>query len=82
MQKLQPQILREVEDLANQIVNTETSIQIARLAAADLGLGSNGAFNLLRKHLVLAYCQGYVLGRRASKTRIILPPVADLHKQS
>lgn len=73
-----PTIQRDAENLANQLINTEPMIEVARLAAKDVGVVNTQAFNNLRKHLTLCYAQGYIRGLRIGRERkvAIAPPMS------
>jgi hypothetical protein len=70
-----PTINADARNLTQQVVNSESAIQIARLAARRCGVVNEKAFNALRTDLAYSYAQGYVRGLRIGRAQIVtLPP--------
>jgi len=67
---------QDVLDLAQATINTPAALEIAKIAAKNIGTPPGVAFNQLRFFLAHAYAQGYIRGRKqrpAEPERPILP---------
>ena len=65
---------RDIFNMADELVNNPAMLGVAAMVRQELHLVNEEQILGLRRHLALAYAQGYIRGRDDGRRRLVAPP--------